>query len=80
MNKKTSAEWINDPSYKDVRVLDPDGWDRTNYNYSWNEELITESEFISRLFQSTLMMNGGAYTRINDRSKDLMNVNFDQNI
>lgn len=80
MNKKTSAEWINDPTYKDVTVLDPDGWDRTNYKYSWNEELITESEFISRLFQSTLMMNGSANAKINDRSKDLVNGNFDQNI
>lgn len=71
--KKTSAEWINDPIYKDVAVLDPDGWDRTNFKYSWNIELITESEFITRLFKSTLMMSGDANSRINNRSIDIMN-------
>lgn len=30
------------------KVLDPDGWDRKNYDYSWNEELITLEEYKNR--------------------------------
>ena len=30
--KKTSAEWIKEVGYE---VLDPDGWDRANFDYSW---------------------------------------------
>lgn len=48
--KKTSAEWQKDCEYI---VMDPDGWDRTNYDYSWNQEEITEQEFDKRLGQST---------------------------
>lgn len=69
--KKTSAEWISEATYQDITVLDPDGWDRTNYKYSWNEELITEGEFIARIFQSTVMMKGDAHDRINKRSQDI---------
>lgn len=69
--KKTSAEWISEATYEDITVLDPDGWDRTNYKYSWNEELITEGEFIARIFQSTVMMKGDAHDRINKRSRDI---------
>ena len=31
---KTSAEW--QAVKPDVKVLDADGWDRLNYDYSWN--------------------------------------------
>ena len=36
-----------------VLVLDPDGWDRKNYNKSWREK-ITYEEFKQRLMRSTL--------------------------
>lgn len=36
-------------------VLDPDGWDRKNFDYSWNEELITLGEYKERLSKSTCM-------------------------
>ena len=49
--KKTSAEWIKEVGYE---VLDPDGWDRTNYDYSFNKEKITMDEFQKRLFLSTV--------------------------
>jgi hypothetical protein len=48
---KTSAEWVKDVSY---RILDPDGWDRANYDYSFNKEKITFAEFQRRLFSSTI--------------------------
>ena len=49
--KKTSAEWIKKVGYE---ILDPDGWDRTNYDYSFNKEKITMEEFQKRLSLSTV--------------------------
>ena len=49
--KKTSAEWIKEVGYE---VLDPDGWDRTNFDYSWNKEKIPMAEFNRRLSMSTV--------------------------
>lgn len=48
---KTSQEWQK--GYPDIVVLDPDGWDRQNYDYSFNEELISQEEFLDRLSMST---------------------------
>ena len=48
---KTSAEW--QAVKPDVKVLDADGWDRLNYDYSWNVERITEKEYNSRVSKST---------------------------
>jgi hypothetical protein len=49
---KTSAEWYVDYP---IEILDPDGWDRNNYQYSWYEELITFEEFDRRVMKSTCM-------------------------
>jgi hypothetical protein len=49
--KKVSAEWIKEFGYE---VLDPDGWDRNNFDYSWNKEKITMAEFQRRLAMSTV--------------------------
>ena len=49
--KKTSAEWIKEVGYE---ILDPDGWDRNNYDYSFNKEKITMEEFQKRLSLSTV--------------------------
>lgn len=51
---KTSDEWLKNTNHT---ILDPDGWDRTNYQYSFYEELTTESEFYSRLYRSTLKLD-----------------------
>lgn len=48
---KTSADWDLESEYI---ILDPDGWDRQNYQYSWYEEKITKEEFDRRLFESTV--------------------------
>jgi len=53
---KTSADWVI--IHDDITVLDPDGWDRQNFDYSWNIELITEEEFLKRRMFSTCMMFG----------------------
>ncbi len=47
---KTSYEWESESDYL---VLDPDGWDRQNFSYSFFEELITYEEYTNRLLKST---------------------------
>lgn len=53
--KKTSAEWQK--QCDDVVVLDPDGWDRSNFKYSWHEEKITLEEYLRRRNRSTVKWN-----------------------
>lgn len=50
---KTSCEWQN--LFPLPKVMDPDGWDRTNYHYSWYQEEITYEEYVRRLMQSTCL-------------------------
>ncbi len=54
--KRTSEDWFKlDPRREEgFYILDPDGWDRTNYDYSFNRELITQEEFDMRLSRSTV--------------------------
>jgi hypothetical protein len=49
---KTSEEWQK--QFPNTKVLDPDGWDRKNYQYSWFEEKITLAEYTTRLSRSTV--------------------------
>lgn len=48
---RTSEEWSKVCVFN---VLDPDGWDRKNFDYSWKQELITRKEFEERLTLSTV--------------------------
>ncbi|QIG71842.1 hypothetical protein EVB95_008 [Rhizobium phage RHph_TM2_3B] len=48
---KPSSEWS---VLKNVTVMDPDGWDRQNFEISWNE-LISEEEFDRRAMMSTVL-------------------------
>jgi hypothetical protein len=52
--KKNSVEWYNElyPN-GEMTIIDPDGWDRRNFHYSYYEELITSIEFIGRMMTST---------------------------
>lgn len=49
---KTSAEWLKE--FPHIIIIDHDGWDRNNFEYSFNEELVTKKEFETRLIRSTL--------------------------
>ena len=51
---KTSEEWLKE--YEGLRILDPDGWDRSNYQYSFFEEKITKQEFDRRVAYSTVIV------------------------
>lgn len=52
MNKKNSNKW---QKICYINILDPDGWDRKNYDYSWNDEKITRKEFEKRMITSTIL-------------------------
>lgn len=54
LETKSSQRWAE---ITGVVVYDPDGWDRTNYQYSWFDELITFAEFKRRVFMSTVDMD-----------------------
>lgn len=49
---KTSEEWA--AIFTDVKILDPDGWDRTNFEYSFKQEKISMEEYKRRLMSSTV--------------------------
>lgn len=51
---KTPAEWA---SYLDVVILDPDGWDRSDFAVDWARPL-TEAEFRLKAALSTTNMRG----------------------
>lgn len=53
---KTSAEW-SELDVSGIIVLDPDGWDRSNYQYSYYEEKITHDEYLNRRMFSTVLFN-----------------------
>lgn len=55
MEKKTSKEWLElVPGDFQLSIIDPDGWDRKNYEYSFFEEMITKEEFKKRVLYSTI--------------------------
>jgi Straboviridae homing endonuclease len=53
--KRTSEEWQK--LHPEIKILDPDGWDRSNYQFSWFEELIEYDEYLQRVCESTCMFN-----------------------
>jgi len=52
---QTSEEWSKTGILKGSTILDPDGWDRSNWNHSWSKELISKKEFRRRCSESTMM-------------------------
>lgn len=51
---RTSEEW---QKLCKIEVIDPDGWDRQNYQFSWYEEKISREEFETRTMPSTCQFN-----------------------
>ena len=49
---RTPNEWLTDNEFCDITIMDPDGWDRTNYTESWSEP-ITREVFRERMMKST---------------------------
>lgn len=50
--QKTSEEWQK--LYPETEIVDPDGRDRANFQYSWYEERITLEDYNKRLAMSTI--------------------------
>lgn len=50
---KTSRQWCIDKGIDMASIHDPDGWDRSNFEYSFDKEKISHSEFRNRLSYST---------------------------
>lgn len=51
---RTSEEWNQVKLHK---IMDPDGWDRSNFKWSWYEQRITEDEFEARVAKSTTILD-----------------------
>ena len=55
---KTSNDWYQVVKDKfGIELMDPDGWDRQNFQFSFFIEKIDSNEFIDRLEISTLKFN-----------------------
>lgn len=74
--KKSSEDWMKE--YPGLTIIDPDGWDRSNFAASW-AELITEKEFNARVMPSTISLKldgvaankmGFAWDRAIDEASD----------
>ena len=59
---RTSKQWeeLVPKKYKLV-IMDPDGWDRKNFDWSFNQELITKDEFMNRIARSTIRCGMGMF-------------------
>lgn len=60
--KKSSEQWLGEVNNRGAKLMvyDPDGWDRRNYDHSWNEE-INVHEFFKRLNESTISLKAGVF-------------------
>lgn len=54
MKFRTSEKWANLLLHNGEIILDPDGWDRENFQFSFFEEMISEEEFKRRMMMSTI--------------------------
>ena len=52
--RKSSEEWFKELYDGKIEIIDPDGWGRQNFDYSWYDEKIDIIEFEKRLMISTL--------------------------
>jgi len=52
---KSSDAWYAEIVRKGkFEIVDPSGWNKNDFKYSFNQELVTRDEFDTRLIQSTL--------------------------
>lgn len=54
-----SKDWQD--FFEGLIIIDPSGWDRKNYEYSFNNELIGFEEFTKRLMNSTIQANKSVF-------------------
>lgn len=59
---RTPEEWMKLDRYKGIEILDPDGWDRQDFERSWSEP-IDRKTFDARLAMCTLSLDRYARTQ-----------------
>lgn len=57
---KTGKQWHKE-LYPEITILDYDGFDRYNLEYSYEQELITEDEFQRRMGYCTIIVKECPY-------------------
>lgn len=62
--RKTSKNWMKLPKYAGITIYDPDGWNRQNYDYSFDKQRITWREFERRLSLSTRTLGTNEHKEI----------------
>lgn len=50
-----TSEYWHMVYHANLIILDPDGWDRKDYDFSFKSERITHDEFLKRLWGSTVI-------------------------
>jgi len=72
--KKTSREWCRELRIAQRDILDPDGWDRTNFDYSFRAEKVSLEEFGDRLGCSTVRFSAAINRFFRKRDKKFARV------
>ncbi len=57
VKKRTSDKWCKELNINQNHILDPDGWDRINFQFSFYEHAIDKETFRMKLMKSTCMLN-----------------------
>lgn len=52
---RSAEEWLASEYFEGVTILDPDGWDRKNFDKSWPER-INRDEMERRMCMSTVQI------------------------
>ena len=62
---RTSDRWLHLSDNYEC-IIDPDGWDRSNFQFSFHEEKISYQEFMKRYNYSTITSGEKTYENIKD--------------
>ena len=76
-SKKTSRDWCRQFRVAQRDILDPDGWDRTNFEESFRAEEITKEEFGDRLGCSTTRFSPMIVRFFRVRDKKLLSRSYE---
>ncbi|KKL46728.1 hypothetical protein LCGC14_2342690, partial [marine sediment metagenome] len=68
---KSAEEWLASTKYIGVTILDPDGWNRKNFEASWAEK-ITQEEFEKRVAASTITVDKNYQIQLTSTSCHLL--------
>ncbi len=67
---QSSEQWAKELLPDDLAIMDADGWDRGNFEASWQEP-ISRTQFLTRLNRSTLLRNFRALDKLEAEEKEL---------